>query len=94
MCEESCSGQHPSVIVTRMDKSLRCSICSWRGTWSEAAAVHVQPCALPPGLEAIQRAYEEKQQEAQQLGEERSPRCPMCGHHTLHTKLHRHTAAA
>jgi hypothetical protein len=77
-----------------MDKSLRCTICSWRGTWAEAAAVHVQPAPLPPALEEIQRTYEEKQLEAQQLGGERIPHCPVCGHHTLPTKLHRSNAAA
>ncbi len=56
--------------------------------------MRVQPAALPPALEEIERAYEEKQVEAQQLGAERIPNCPVCGHHTLPTKLHRSNAAA
>lgn len=77
-----------------MDKTLRCTICSWRGTVSEAAMTRVQPAELPPQLDEIQRAYEEKQVEGEQLsGEPRPPRCPVCGHHTVSVKLHRSAAA-
>jgi hypothetical protein len=76
-----------------MDKTIRCTICTWRGTASEAAAVRVQPEPLPPQLEEIQQAYELKQQEEEQLGGHRSPACPVCGHHTVHVKLHRSHAA-
>ena len=76
-----------------MDKTLRCTVCTWRGAWAEAAAVRVQPTALPPGLEEIQHAYEEKQAEEEHLGATRPPACPQCGHHTLHAKLHRAHAA-
>ena len=47
-----------------MDKSIRCTICTWRGTIAEASAVRVQAAPLPPQLEEIQRAYEEKQARA------------------------------
>jgi hypothetical protein len=77
-----------------MDKTLRCTVCTWRGAWAEAAAVRVQPAALPPALEEIQRAYEEKQLEEQALGGHKPPACPMCGHHTLHVHLKRSHAAA
>jgi hypothetical protein len=77
-----------------MDKTIRCTICSWRGTVSEAAMTRVQAAELPPALEEIQRAYEEKQVEGEQLsGEPRPPRCPVCGNHTVSSKLHRSAAA-
>jgi hypothetical protein len=76
-----------------MDKPLRCTVCTWRGGWAEAAAVRVQASALPPQLEEIQAAYEQKQIEEEQLGGHRPPACPQCGHHTLAVKLHRSHAA-
>jgi hypothetical protein len=75
-----------------MDKTLRCTICTWRGAWAEAAAVRVQPAALPHALEEIQRAYEEKQAMEEQLGGHRPPGCPQCGHHTVAVKMARHHA--
>jgi hypothetical protein len=77
-----------------MEKMLRCTVCTWRGSWAEAAAVRVQPAQLAPQLEEIQAAYEEKQVEEAHLGSERPPACPQCGHHTLAVKLHRSHAAA
>jgi hypothetical protein len=53
----------------------------------------VQPTPLAPALDEIQQAYEEKQQEEAHLGGHMPPPCPVCGHHTLHVKLHRHHAA-
>ena len=76
-----------------MDKTLRCTVCTWRGAWAEAAAVRVQPTELPPALEEIQQAYEEKQAEEEQLGGHRLPSCPVCGHHLVSAKLHRSHAA-
>jgi hypothetical protein len=76
-----------------MDKTLRCTICTWRGAWAEAAAVRLQPAPLPPALEEIQRAYEEKQQEEEHLGGHHPPSCPVCGNHTVHVKLQRGHAA-
>ncbi len=76
-----------------MDRTLRCTVCTWRGAWQEAAAVRVQPAALPPALEELQHAYEEKQAEEEQLTGHRVPACPVCGNHTVSVKLHRHTAA-
>jgi hypothetical protein len=76
-----------------MDKTLRCTVCTWRGAWAEAAAVRVQPTALAPALEVIQQAYEDKQAEEEQLGGHRLPPCPVCGHHTVQAKLHRSHAA-
>jgi hypothetical protein len=62
-----------------MDKSIRCTICTWRGTWAEAAAVRVQPSPLPPQLEEIQQAYEMKQLEEEQLGGHRPRPVPSAG---------------
>jgi DNA-directed RNA polymerase subunit RPC12/RpoP len=76
-----------------MDKSIRCTNCTWRGTWAEASSVRVQPEPLPPQLEEIQRAYEEKQAEEEQLGGHHNPACPQCGHHTVLAKMHRAHAA-
>ena len=76
-----------------MDKTLRCTVCTWRGAWAEAAAVRVQPAPLPPSLEEIQRVYEEKQMMEEQLGGHRPPPCPNCGNHTVTVKLARHHAA-
>jgi hypothetical protein len=77
-----------------MDKTVRCTICSWRGTMSEAAMTRVQAAELPPALEELQNAYEEKQVEAEQLsGEPRPPRCPVCGNHTIRARLNRSSAA-
>ena len=77
-----------------MDKTVRCTICAWRGTPAEAALTRVQPAELPPALEDLQRVYDEKELEAEQLsGEPRPPRCPQCGHHVIHVKMHRSSAA-
>jgi len=76
-----------------MDKTLRCTVCTWRGAWAEAAAMRVQPIALPPALDAIQQAYEEKQIEDEHLGGHHPPMCPQCGHHTVHVHLRRGHAA-
>jgi hypothetical protein len=75
-----------------MEKSLRCTVCTWRGSWAEAAAVRVQPQPLEPSAEQIQQMYEEKQAEEERLGGHKVPHCPNCGHHTLPVKLHRSAA--
>jgi hypothetical protein len=77
-----------------MDKTIRCTICTWRGAWAEAAAVRVQPAALPPQFAEIQHAYEEKQNEDEALGGHKPPACPVCGNHTLHVHMKRGVAAA
>jgi hypothetical protein len=76
-----------------MDKTLRCTVCTWRGAWAEAAAVRVQAAPLPPALAEIQHAYDEKQAEEEALGGHRPPMCPNCGNHTVHVKLARGHAA-
>lgn len=66
-----------------MEKSLRCTICTWRGSWGEAAsAARVAPVELPEPLGRIQAMYEEQQAERVRVGGTAIPRCPLCGHHT------------
>jgi hypothetical protein len=77
-----------------MEKALRCTVCTWRGTWAEASSMRVQPVPLPPQLEEIQQGYEERQAEEAALGGHHNPACPQCGHHTLGVKLKRSHAAA
>jgi len=76
-----------------MDKTIRCTVCTWRGAWAEAAATRVQAAPLPEALADIQAAYEEKQAMEEQLGGHRPPNCPVCGNHTVMVHLHRHHAA-
>lgn len=73
-----------------MDKTIRCTVCTWRGPWSDATSVAPpRPSQIPGPLEAIQSAIEEKQQIARQLGSTHPPPpCPVCGHHTAVVKLH------
>ncbi len=80
--------------MRRMEKALRCTVCTWRGTVAEASATRVQPVELPAPLMEVQRGYEEKQTEEEQLSGHRNPACPQCGHHTVGVKLHRSHAAA
>lgn len=80
--------------MRRMEKALRCTVCTWRGTVAEASATRVQPVELPAALMEVQRGYEEKQAEEEHLSGHRNPACPQCGHHTVGVKLHRSHAAA
>lgn len=67
-----------------MDKTLRCTVCTWRGAWSDAAyAAPVPPARLPSPLKDIQAAYEQKQAASVRFGMMREPACPRCGHHTI-----------
>ena len=67
-----------------MDKTLRCTVCTWRGAWSDAAyARPVAPSSLPEPLSHIQKVYEQKQASSVRFGMTREPPCPRCGHHTI-----------
>jgi hypothetical protein len=67
-----------------MEKKLRCTVCAWRGEWSDAAfAPRVRQSDLPPSLESIQAVYEEQQSAGIVLGQAHPPPCPTCGHHTV-----------
>ena len=67
-----------------MDRTVRCTVCCWRGTLLDALmAPRVRQSDLPPAEAAIQDMYEEKQQIARELGHPTLPPCPACGHHTV-----------
>jgi hypothetical protein len=67
-----------------MEKTLRCTVCTWRGAWSDAVlAPKATPSDLPPTLLDIQRAYEDKQVASMRFGMTPEPSCPKCGHHTV-----------
>jgi hypothetical protein len=73
-----------------MDKSIRCSVCTWRGTWTDAGSIHPpRPSQIPGAMEEVQRALAEKQALDAQMGVPAPPNCPVCGHHTVVVKLHR-----
>jgi hypothetical protein len=38
---------------------------------------------IPPPMQDIQEAYEEKQRALEALGSPHEPACPACGHHTI-----------
>jgi hypothetical protein len=70
-----------------MEKSLRCTVCFWRGTWTEAQfGQRVVPTEIPQLMVEQQAAYEESQVAAAECGEPKPPACPGCGHHTVVTK--------
>jgi hypothetical protein len=72
-----------------MDKTIRCSVCTWRGSWTDAASMPPpRPSQIPGPLEAIQNAMEEKAREAASYGVPQPPPCPLCGHHTTVVKMH------
>jgi hypothetical protein len=52
------------------------------------AAPRVRPSEIPPALEEIQNAYDEKSRLAAQLGHPTLPPCPACGHHTVAVDRH------
>jgi hypothetical protein len=66
-----------------MEKKLRCTVCTWRGSWLDAlrAPQHL-PASLPESDMRIQAAYEERESERIRLGAPHAPPCPSCGHHT------------
>lgn len=71
-----------------MEKAIRCTVCPWRGTWSDAASVRPpRPSQIPPPMQEVQQAYEERQQAAAQLGTPQPPPCPDCGHHTVLVRM-------
>lgn len=71
-----------------MDKTIRCTVCTWRGSWQDAASVPPpRPSQIPPPMEAIQQAMEEKAREVAAFGGHVPPPCPVCGHHTQVVKI-------
>jgi hypothetical protein len=77
-----------------MEKSIRCTVCTWRGPESVAeSAPRIRASEIPPAIETIQQAYEDRQVESVNYGSHPMPPCPMCGHHTVAVKLHHYRAA-
>ncbi len=77
-----------------MDKTIRCTVCTWRGSWTDAASMPPpRPSQIPPPMEEIQHAMEEKAREAAAFGTPSPPPCPVCGHHTVVVK-HAHAKPA
>ena len=69
-----------------MDKTIRCTVCTWRGSWTIAESVRPPPPQpLSPALDQIQQAIEENQARNASFGGRHPPACPVCGHHTLET---------
>jgi hypothetical protein len=72
-----------------MEKTIRCTVCTWRGGWSDATSVPPpRPSQIPPPAEQYQNQLDEKQNLQSQFGTPRPPPCPVCGHHTQVVKLH------
>ena len=66
-----------------MEKLLRCTVCTWRGSWVDALlAPPLEPIDLAKCDMQIQSVYEERQSERIRLGAPERPGCPRCGHHT------------
>lgn len=77
-----------------MEKTVRCTVCTWRGPWEIAeSAPRIRASDIPPALEEVQFALEERQSEKMAIGMEHPPACPVCGHHTVSVKLHGYRAA-
>jgi hypothetical protein len=65
-----------------MEKRVRCTVCTWRGSLSDAAdAPPVRPSEIPESLTRIQAAYAERRAELAKVGADPLPPCPACGHH-------------
>lgn len=70
-----------------MEKLLRCTVCTWRGSWTDAEhAPRVEPATLHDSEMRIQAAIEERRSENIRLGAVEEPSCPACGHHTALVK--------
>lgn len=72
-----------------MEKTIRCTVCSWRGPWEIAeSAPRVRAAALSTAMDELQSAYAEQNAMSAMTGGHAPPPCPMCGHHTVSVKLH------
>ncbi len=77
-----------------MDRTVRCTVCSWRGPMDVAeSAPRLRVAARAPLEEEIQAAYEAQQAVSAAIGAPVLPPCPMCGNHTVTVKLHGYRAA-
>ncbi|MDB4936278.1 MAG: hypothetical protein JWP87_3250 [Labilithrix sp.] len=65
-----------------MDKLVRCTVCTWRGTFAEAmSAPRVPRSDLPPPMLDHQDTLEVAQEAVTLTGAPKPPPCPSCGHH-------------
>jgi hypothetical protein len=73
-----------------MEKTIRCTVCAWRGPWEIAESAPRMRAAAPssPAMNELQSAYAEQQAAVAMIGGHAPPPCPMCGHHTVSVKLH------
>jgi predicted RNA-binding Zn-ribbon protein involved in translation (DUF1610 family) len=77
-----------------MEKTIRCTVCTWRGPVEVAeSAPRLRAAAMAPLEEEIQAAYEAQQAVSAAIGATVLPPCPMCGNHTVNVKLHGYRAA-
>jgi hypothetical protein len=71
-----------------MDKLVRCTVCTWRGTFMDAQlAPRVPRSDLPPPMLEHQEVYEAAHVEKTLAGAPKPPPCPSCGHHI--TSIHK-----
>jgi len=72
-----------------MEKTIRCTVCTWRGPWEIAeSAPRIRAAEVDAVTEEIQNAYEERGADSVAVGGHATPPCPMCGRHTVSVKLH------
>ena len=77
-----------------MEKSIRCTVCTWRGPADVAeSAPRIRAASIDPVTDELQNAYAEHEAESVRLGAHAPPPCPVCGHHTVPVKLHAYHAA-
>jgi hypothetical protein len=72
-----------------MEKTVRCTVCTWRGAWQVAESIPpVRPSQIPPAMAQVQQGIEEHQARNAAVGGRHPPPCPLCGHHTVEAKPH------
>jgi hypothetical protein len=77
-----------------MEKTIRCTVCTWRGPWEIAeSAPRIRAAEVSPALTEQQDAYADLEAASVRVGAAAPPPCPMCGHHTVPVKLHGYRAA-
>ncbi|HEY8073717.1 MAG TPA: hypothetical protein VIF62_06405 [Labilithrix sp.] len=71
-----------------MERTIRCTVCTWRGDAAEAElAPRARRSEIPQQVEELQDAYAAQAQSHSLVGAQPFPPCPQCGHHT--TRAHR-----
>src|SRR4029077_7016226 len=84
--------RHPNQVGAFMERTIRCTVCTWRGTSADAErAPRVRPSQIPQAMEVLQGAYADVGTGRALFGGIADPPCPLCGHHT--TKAHRRVSS-